>query len=249
MSVEVVGTSVVDRKVANLEKVWGFSERRKVLLDGFRRRCVDAPNHADWAFVLGTSLLLYPDKFKKRVFTACHLYRNGMVANVLFSGSTDHETDDVNQGADAQRLAIEEFGLPEDVCDFVGGTNTYENVVEGAGWLRHGGCSSVFVVSDGPHLLRTMPVADYEFGKVGIKTHPFPICGDIDLDPDNPRVILEILKALAYNRVLNKGGVVDSDSRGMINEAVAFYREQLLPQLRFSDDISFEEWRRTVVQD
>jgi len=198
--------------------------------------------------VLGTSLGLFPDKFKKRVYTATQLAQKGRVSKVIFSGKCDHETDDKDQALDAKEMAIFEFGLDEKKILTVGGDNTNENIEITKELLASSRekVDDVYIISNSSHLIRTMPLADYVFRKINVNIHPFPILNEGRINPNDPRIIEETIKAILYNRLLNKNANPVSNSvRRHINDITFSYtqRTRAMPRV---DEASFEEWKRMI---
>ena len=241
---------IIENKLKGAEKIYTSVSARERLIKAFAARCANRPGRADVALVLGTTLSLYPDKFRKRVFTAVHLAKTGRISQVIFSGRKDDGSDGVDQALDAKNLAISEFGLEPEKILTIGGDNTNENLAE-AGKLMVGlgrEVSSVYVVSNGAHLIRALPVADYLFGRINIGAHPFPVLNEDRVDANDPRVIEQIVKAILYNRILNKNKrPVDNKVRREIDQITLSYMKQIwvMPQ---TAEISFSEWIRKVTE-
>ena len=229
-----------------------FSSRsaRERLIKIFKSKYSKIPQEADVALVLGTSLSLYPDKFKKRVYTAVQLAKKGRVSRVIFSGKGDHETNDTNQALDAKKLAVFEFGLDEEKILTVGGNNTKENIEMARGLLTgyKEEIRGVYVVSSSEHLVRAMPLVDSIFREIGVHAHPFPILNEGEVNPDDPKVILEIIKAVLYNRIFKKTpNPVDVRVRECIDKIALLYTQKTKAMLGV-DEIPFEEWERRIVE-
>lgn len=161
------------------------------------------PDRADAAVCLGTSLSRFPAKFRSRVSWSCQLFQQGKVGHIVFTGRSDHETQDLDQAAEAELMAVREFGIPEEVVYTVGGDNTQENIIRVRGLMRELDLdwSSLLLVSDNRHLIRTMALARREFD-AHVRVFSEPVGGVCRLDPDNWRVIIELIKAVVYNRTL-----------------------------------------------
>jgi len=239
---------VVDAKEKRAERLYSSRSARERIIQIYEARRARTPEKADVALVLGTSLGLYPDKFRKRVYTATQLAQKSRVSRVIFSGRGDHETDDKDQALDAKKIAIFEFGLDEEKISTVGGDNTCENMEMARELLAGSGekINNVFIVSNGSHLIRVMSLADYVF-RNGVNVHPFPIPNEGEIDPNDPRVIMETIKAVLYNRLLNKNAnPVSDDARRHIDEIAFSYTQQTRAMPRVAK-ASFEEWKKTIV--
>lgn len=180
------------------------SERdRKRVLGVYLRRVQTSPQTADVAIVMGTSPTKYPQKFGARVQTAVGLLQEGKVAMIIFSGKGDHETEDTDQAGEALKLAFRKFNLDPARVQTVGGNNTAENLTDArAAIISTGGASSIFIISEHRHLIRALPLADELFRDDGLRVYPHPVDGQNPPDPNDPGVILEIVKAICYNRTV-----------------------------------------------
>lgn len=227
-----------------------FSSRpsRERIIQTYEQRCTQIPEKADFALVLGTSLRLYPDKFKKRVFTGTWLVKEGRVPRVIFSGKGDHETNDVDQALDAKELATSKFGLDEGKILTAGGNNTKENLEMVRELLAYSGekIKDIYVVSSSDHLIRAIPLADHIFKEINVRTHPFPILNEGKVDPDDPRVIEEIIKAIIYNGLLSENpNFVNDSAKENVDRIVRFYTQKTRAMPRDAET-SFEEWKITI---
>ena len=156
--------------------------------------------------MLGTSLSLCPKKFERRVSWTAKLWEDGLAGIILFTGKQDYETNDTDQAEDAKRMAIRKFGIPEEVIFTVGGNTTQENLVASRNLLSEmvPKPQTVFIVSENRHLIRAMSAAKAELGEAGIKSFPKPVDGVKMLDPNDPWVILELIKAVAYKHLFHR---------------------------------------------
>jgi uncharacterized SAM-binding protein YcdF (DUF218 family) len=129
------------------------------------------PPSADIAMVLGARSQdgrLLP-VFRARVDYALHLYREGKVKKVLFTGGAN-VPEKISQAEVARRYAIEQ-GLPEaDLLVEELSMRTLENFREAVKILPDPG-ASVLIVSDPLHLKRAMLMAK----DVGIRAEPAPV--------------------------------------------------------------------------
>ncbi|MFZ2202345.1 MAG: YdcF family protein [Microgenomates group bacterium] len=235
-------------KLGIIEAAYKNPRHRQRIIEQFNKEAVQVPDYADVTIILGTSLSQFPDKFKKRVYLASRLALNKRTGLLIFTGLQDHETDDVNQADDALNLAVKTFGVPSNLCITVGGNNTQENFVAAReSILLNPDTKSAFVVSDSRHLLRSMNVGRYELEDFGVKL--FPKSTDLKhLDPDDPRVILEIIKLLAYHRSLYHIPSVLSPQqkkaiREQIDSTVKNYSKAILANKEGENvEQPFDEW-------
>ena len=237
----------IDKKIHYAHRMYTSRRDRLRVISLYEERVNSAPEKADVALVLGTSLDKYPDKFKKRVFTAVKLVEWGRVNSVIFTGRADHETNDVDQAGDARRIAINEFGLDDSKIATVGGDNTNENLLEAEMHLiDYTDVNDIFLVSNNSHLLRTIYLADYTFKGSAISVHPFPILGHNEVDPDDPRIRMELVKSLLYNRLLNKTPYEPSgETRDKIDNIVNNYaKSSFTTKLR--TEVPFEKWKENI---
>lgn len=211
-----------------IERVYSDPSLREKLLQTVINQAQQVPQKADCALMLGTSYQVFPEKFTRRVETAVELYRTGKVNSVMFSGATDNETHDRNQGEEARDMAIGKFGLATVVSTTVGGNNTIENIAEALNKTHQLPIRSFFVVSDPDHLLRTYYPASYMARSYSVQVFPYPTESFETLDPNNPRIIRELLKMTAYNRVLNKTDKpIYPHIRARIDEEIIMYEKRL----------------------
>lgn len=236
-------------KLNILEKVFESPKYRQRIVRLFNERVTQSPDFADVTIVLGTSLSKYPDKFKKRVYLASQLALNKKTNLVVFTGLQDSEASDINQAEDARKLATESFALPASLCTTVGGNNTQENFIAVQKLIsQKPEVTTAFIVSDSRHLLRALNVAQYEIGTYGVSLYPKPTDFFKPLDPDDPTVILEIIKILAYHRTLYhlpKTITEDpSNIRKVIDDAVNRYQQTIIPDPGIYNlkETPFEQW-------
>lgn len=237
---------IMHANIKKAEEIYSSESTRLALIRAYQAKYAKIPSKADIALVLGTSLGLYPDKFRKRIYTAVRLVEEGRVSHVMFSGKSDHETDDVNQSGDAKNIAVSECGLNEGVILTVGGDNTNENIKAAKEILSHSkqNMRSVYIVSDAPHLLRAMPLVDYVFNATDIDCYPFPILNESDVDPNDPNAIEEMVKSTLYDGLLTRTHEpVDGKIQNRIDHIVSSFtaRIRAMPEVR---KVSFEEWKR-----
>ncbi|OGM10721.1 hypothetical protein A2Z67_01980 [Candidatus Woesebacteria bacterium RBG_13_36_22] len=244
MSLEIT-PGIISAKERRAARLFCSRRDREKIIGIYERRCAEIPERADAALVLGTSPILYPGKFKKRVYTAVWLANRSIVPLVIFSGNHDHETCDTDQACRARDLAITEFGLDKEKIMTVGGNNTAENLQEASKLLAGSGnnVKDLYIVSDGLHLIRVLPLADHVFGEIGVQVHPFPIINEGKVDPNDPKVIEEIIKAVLYNRTLNKNVCpVSGEIRSYIDGIASYYTEKTRAMSQLPE-VSFDEWR------
>lgn len=239
---------ILERKRRLTRRLFESRSDRERLVRLYKGRCLETPSTADAALVLGTSLELYKDKFKKRVFTAVKLAEQGRVPRVIFSGKINHETNDTDQAADAKRVATAEFGLTEERIHTVGGNNTRENLIEARKLLTSiDSVRDLYLVSNAEHLMRTNFLADYVFEEHGVKVYPFPTWTEAEIDPDSPKVILEALKTVLYNRLLNKNDCLVTDHIiDCVDGILKPYADDLRQGVEKQQKLPFEEWKKRV---
>lgn len=209
-SLETQGYSTLElfitRRIRLLDDLHHNSELRFKFLEYLYLRAREIPqDSALAAIVLGTSINKFPQKFRNRIEWAVHLYRNRKIDLIIFTGTKDHEDNQiVDQAVVARDLAISEFQIPPKIGYLAGGTNTQENLTTAAQILGRFGLrrTPVFIVSENEHLIRSMTAAAEELTPRGIIAYPHPVGGIQKLDPDDPRVTIELIKAVGYNRVL-----------------------------------------------
>jgi len=241
-----LGSTLLLRRECLARRLFGSEKVRARLISVHEASCERVPERADVALVMGTSFKLYPDKFQKRVYTGTQLLLNGRVAKVIFSGSSDRESRDENQALQAKIMATEKFGLAASDALTVGGENTKENIEEAKRLLaNHTNVKSLFLVTDNRHLIRALPLARHIFGEVGTEVYPLPIPGEEPIDPNDPGVIREMIKAVLYNGVMNKNQEpTDVFVKGYIDEIVKFYLD-LIDSMPFVAETTFDVWRKT----
>lgn len=129
------------------------------------------PPAADIALVLGARShngQMLP-VFQARVDYALHLYRQGTVKKILFTGGAN-VPEKISQAEVARRYAIER-GIPDtDILIEALSMRTLENFREAVKLLPDPGLS-VLIVSDPLHLKRAMLMAQ----DVGLKAEPAPV--------------------------------------------------------------------------
>ncbi len=116
---------------------------------------------ADAAIVLGASV--WKDKpspvFSERIKHGIHLYKNGQVDYLIFTGGLS-EGDILSESAAARQYAIAE-GIPaEKILIEQISTNTYQNLVQACELMQANQHSKVMIVSDPLHMKRAMTMAD-----------------------------------------------------------------------------------------
>jgi len=240
--------NIVNSKFRLAERLYDSSKERERILNVYENRCLNIPESADAAFVFGTSIRKFPDKFKKRVFTAVQLAKEGRVSGVIFSGERDNETEDIDQALDAKMLAISEFGLDEKKIWTVGGNNSNQNLELCSKLLTtfDEKIKDMYIVSSSEHLIRTIYLADRIFSGINVRCHPFPILNESVVDPNDPVVILEVVKTIIYNRVLNKNiNPIDPDVKKEIDDKVDFYTSMTRARPQ-PEKTSFIEWRKEL---
>lgn len=191
-------------KKALLEKIFTDSDHRLRILTRLYKLAERTPDKAPFGLVPGTSLALFPEKFTARVKAGSDLINLGRINYLVFSGSTDNQAPDSNQAQDAAKMAIDRFNVDPTRIILVGGTNTEQNFVE-AGKILTGIATPPFdmlVTSENLHLIRAISVGRFTLRPSGITPWPYPADGHVMLDPNDPRVIRELIKAYAYIHTL-----------------------------------------------
>jgi len=241
---------ILEFKEAFAKTLFESEDARMRLIRSFEANLRSVPETADAAVVLGTSYTLYPDKFLKRAFTGAQLSNRDKVRSVILSGESDHLSQNENQSAVMANLAVNAFGVDPGRVLSVGGKNTNENIQACTGLLKsHPEIRSLFLISESHHLIRVLPIAQHEIAKLGVQVYPHPVFDGEQIDPNDPRVILELIKTLAYNRILNKTSPspVDRSTHERLDSVISHY-EGLLKQMPQVPDKPFEEWRLEYMQ-
>jgi uncharacterized SAM-binding protein YcdF (DUF218 family) len=126
---------------------------------------------ADAAIVLGAALWgkeLSP-VFKERVNHAIHLYRNGKVRKIIFTGGHGSKNEPAESAA-ARRYAVENGVAIEDILIEEESHNTYENLFYAKQVADAHGLKKVLIVSDPLHMKRAMVMAK----DLGFEAYPSP---------------------------------------------------------------------------
>jgi len=236
----------LQKKSERLEQIYTrVDTRERILQYLYKQAILTQKEKADGALVFGTSLGRFPDKFRKRVYWAAMLWHKGKVDYVVFAGKGDHETDDYNQALDARNIAVTELGVSPEAFLMAGGDNTQENAKEAIRLIPPG--HEVFAVSENRHLIRGVTVARAVCATKGIAVYPNPVGGVQMLDANDPKVVLELIKAEGYNhtkyrfnRLLTTEELeyIGEESREMIR----FYEFELGPFLTSEPEQPFQEW-------
>ncbi|BBB62839.1 hypothetical protein UNDKW_4566 [Undibacterium sp. KW1] len=116
---------------------------------------------ADAAIVLGASV--WKDRpspvFAERIKHGIHLYKNGQVQYLIFTGGVS-EGDTLSESAAARQYAIAE-GVPADnILTEEVSKNTYQNLVQACKPMRAHQLKNVMIVSDPLHMKRAMTMAN-----------------------------------------------------------------------------------------
>lgn len=248
-------TEFLVSRLCLMDLVYHSQSARAHLINDFYKSIETAPKTADATIVLGTSPSKYPDKFKKRVYWGCQTIIQSRSPVIVFTGFQDNEATDTNQATSASSLAIDTFGLHPSHILIAGGNNTQQNFQEAANILSQ--ClhpiRSVLIVSDSRHLLRSHHVAVDEFSRYSIRPYPHPHDLHLPLNPDNPAVILECVKAVAYHHVHhNVPSHLPSTELDVIRETIdakikAYYQDLVSKHSDFyARESSFETWLTQV---
>lgn len=213
----------------------------------FRFSSLATSKLGDHAIVLGTSMEKYPDKFKKRIFWASRLLYQSQANSIIFTGRQDHATNDSNQAEDAKQFAVNQCGIPPEKIFTVGGDNTQQNFQE-ARKIFNNGSTSCFIITENHHMLRAITVARAEFNGYRAVAFPSPVDGVQKLDANNPRHIIELIKAITYQRLLY------NQPRHVSPSELEIIRKILLSKVRYlekhfrsqitaeHEETPFEEW-------
>ncbi len=244
----------IDSKRKRMEEICFDPKVRQRITDYLFKLCdINAIDKGDVAVVLGTSLKLYPDKFKKRVYWAAMLWHKKKVNRILFTGKGDHETDDASQAMDARDMAFTEFKVDVNLMSTVGGDNTQENALEAKQLIKFG--ENVFLVSDIRHLIRGLTVTRSVLEQ-SARVFPHPVGGRGELDPNDPRTVIELIKAEGYNHTSYRVSSSFSDEqqkyiKDEVYKTIRYYevllREQIIRDGKTEEP--FEEWFNNLPQD
>ena len=231
-------------------EIYNSEERRVRLLRGLCSQVGAASAEtADYALVFGTSLEIYPDKFRERVYWASMLWHKNRVNHIIFTGKNDNDTNDVDQAEDARQMAMSEFGVSEVAILKAGGSNSQQNVVEASELISEG--SSVFAVSDLWHEMRAITVARAELAHKHVSVYASPAGGQTPLDPNSPRVIMELIKAEGYNHssYRRNQSLTDAEVQYLQKETqkmINGYNKEMKPRLLSEAEQPFSEWREQL---
>ena len=239
--------SFIEEKERRMGRIFSDPQVRERIVDRlFNLADKNKAEYADFALVLGTSFREYPDKFKKRVYWASMLWYTKQVNRILFTGKGDAETDDVSQSEDAKDMAVSQFNVPANAILVAGGDNTQQNVLEAKNLIPLG--TSIFLVSDGEHLIRGVSVARQVMGSE-VSVFPHPVGGLQRLNPHHPRTIIELIKAEGYNHTsyrINSSITKDQSEfiSQEINKAIKYYEAFLRQIFRPADKVEkpFDIW-------
>lgn len=116
---------------------------------------------ADAAIVLGASV--WKDRpspvFAERIKHGIHLYKNGQVQYLIFTGGLS-EGDTLSESAAARQYAIAEGVPAENILTEEVSKNTYQNLVQACKPMRAHQLKNVMLVSDPLHMKRAMTMAN-----------------------------------------------------------------------------------------
>lgn len=121
---------------------------------------VDETRPADTAIVLGAAVVGDEPTpvFAARIDHAIGLYREGMVDTIIFTGARSPE-DELSEAEAARRYALAR-GVPADaILTEEASRITSENIANAAQIMRQHDLASALVVSDPPHMLRSVRMA------------------------------------------------------------------------------------------
>lgn len=121
---------------------------------------VDETRPADTAIVLGAAVVGNEPTpvFAARIDHAIDLYREGMVDIIIFTGARSPE-DELSEAEAARRYALAR-GVPADaILTEEASRITSENIANAAQIMRQHDLVSALVVSDPPHMLRSVRMA------------------------------------------------------------------------------------------
>lgn len=121
---------------------------------------VDETRPADTAIVLGAAVVGDEPTpvFAARIDHAIDLYREGMVDIIIFTGARSPE-DELSEAEAARRYALAR-GVPADaILTEEASRITSENIANAAQIMRQHDLVSALVVSDPPHMLRSVRMA------------------------------------------------------------------------------------------
>ena len=121
---------------------------------------VDETRPADAAIVLGAAVVGDEPTpvFAARIDHAIGLYREGMVGTIIFTGARSPE-DELSEAEAARRYALAR-GVPADaILTEEASRITSENIANAAQIMRRYNLESALVVSDPPHMLRSVRMA------------------------------------------------------------------------------------------
>lgn len=127
--------------------------------------------HADAAVVLGAAVWgneLSP-VFRERVNHAIHLYRNGRVRKLIFTGGKGSPGEPAESSA-AREYARRSGVQADDILTEESSHTTYENILYAKRVADAHGLKSVLVVSDPLHMKRAVVMA----GDLGLAAYPSP---------------------------------------------------------------------------
>ncbi|MFZ6708877.1 YdcF family protein [Undibacterium sp. TC9W] len=116
---------------------------------------------ADAAIILGASV--WKDRpspvFAERIKHGIHLYKNGQVQYLIFTGGVS-EGDTLSESAAARQYAIAEGVPAENILTEEVSKNTYQNLVQACKPMRAHQLKNVMIVSDPLHMKRAMTMAN-----------------------------------------------------------------------------------------
>ena len=121
---------------------------------------VDETRPADAAIVLGAAVVGDEPTpvFAARIDHAIGLYREGMVGTIIFTGARSPE-DELSEAEAARRYALAR-GVPDSAILIEEASRiTSENIANAVQIMRHHDLVSALVVSDPPHMLRSVRMA------------------------------------------------------------------------------------------
>jgi uncharacterized SAM-binding protein YcdF (DUF218 family) len=132
-------------------------------------RSNDGP--ADAAVVLGAAVFGREPSpvFAERIRHAVDLYKAGKVRRIVMTGGLGGG-DRVTEAEAARNWAVREGVPASDIVVENRSTTTFENLENAKPLLRENGLDSILVVSDPPHMRRSMMIA----GRLGLNAEPSP---------------------------------------------------------------------------
>lgn len=158
---------------------------------------VDETRPADTAIVLGAAVVGDEPTpvFAARIDHAIDLYREGMVDIIIFTGARSPE-DELSEAEAARRYALAR-GVPADaILTEEASRITSENIANAAQIMRQHDLVSSLVVSDPPHMLRSVRMA--RDAGIDAASSPTPTSGYQTFATQLPFIARETVLYLGY---------------------------------------------------